>query len=1244
MKLHLPKMLLTAVLAACVAPAYAESEVVQWQTPVFGGTEYKWTGGAGTQDYATDDNWSNNAAPERNNNKGPVLVYDGVTVSVNGGEGVDTSDKGGIKVINGSVVASTLGRWGGSIFVEYGSELTTSLNTSIGTQLKNTESADTANVYVGGKLTITNTALNLNDGNTWQNWQIDTYGSVDITAATSINLEYGETSYSWNLQYLKADDVTAGLDESVTVKNRQKKDITFTQKLISSSVSLSDKIDSVTVFDKATGEVVAAENYTLTYGEGGGLSISYTAQGYEAASLQTSGNITWKHGGDGWMIVGDAAQTDTSFLNGDTVTFAGDGTASLLGDVIVSDITVGEGVNYTVNMADNSSLCITTQKDNFIAGFKITGGESTSLHLNMSTKTDHTGDSTIVLSEGSSVGAVYVDGVFAYNVNNTESVSSNLRGADLHLSNGGVLLLRNKPSGIVNANIGDIYFVGNGEIRTCGGITAGMNTEIQDNIYAWGILKTTDIGSLKLSGDIQAQTIVVNSKDAWETKGTISLSGSVKADNIIAQGGNLNLSGTVNTSQLKSSGGAINISGTSTVTGSVTASQLRLGEGGEGNVTISKYGKLTITGTTNGHGTAASILLGYDANPSTLLVDGGELVANDTVVRLSWNGAGTLEVKNGTANVKGLNFWGENAGGGLAGHFKLGSDDGDGTARINIGSEGIAQCSYKNNTPSNLTITLSNGIIGATADWTTSYNRSFTPVTFNLTGAGTGTVFDTADANGTKDASGAVLGRTITIDNSLGGTGKLEKKGAGTLVLQCNNTYSGGTTITGGVLKTTHKKALGSGTLTFNGGTLTLASDLDVNSIVNKNDATKNLQGYTLSVTNGVTGDNNLVVQNGTLIIGKDLTLNGNLTLEKYTTGEDENAVTHGAEIQLYGKDNTVNVLDLSNNNKAKGKVVLKESSATSIKNGYGTDSGALWMNSSSYIELEKDASLTWEKAKVIGISSETKGQISTTSENEDLYLGSTSATISNVKLTVTEESNTDVNINLQNVELTNDGTGTLTLTNSDNTLTALHALKGNVSVTGQDELVLNALTIAQGNTLTVDTVAVGGSSVVYSAENTGATATLEGGATINGSLNLSNASSLTLDGIGEGSLVKITGDLILPVASETPTLTLSGDILSSLNAMNQGDELGIFSVRGGFFVGNWEINALDATNGIPLNTVFSAGEGYNFEDYYLGFTPGIGDEAGYSTVYIGKIVPEPTTATLSLLALAALAARRRRR
>jgi len=857
----------------------------------------------------------------------------------------------------------------------------------------------------------------------------------------------------------------------------------------------------------------------------------------------------------------------------------------------------------------------------------------------------------------------YADGTFALNSTTVTNKTATIVTEQLQINGG-------RASNLANIlTNGDIIVGGNGQLylqtwTSVTGAASGLNIEISNDIYIGNTTQNGAISTASYSGNVEISGDIILIEDSSITKepdtegrGTTTvISGSITGDYTLSLRGAtdwagiqqqldaLTISGGMDLAGLKFDGtkaAAVNLSGTVDVDTLTIATNTTITKTGTNSMTFGKAdlkGKLEFAG--SGDIEVTGEIKGINSGVAELIVD-KNITLKSTSLHAAWSMPnitvdGIVETDtfklstdknttnvNGTGTIKTKTFYLGNEG-----VYNLTG------VRIEVGSGGIQHTSVDEHI-----INMGNITIAAVDTWTMVSQNDF-----SLADASTGTTFEVA-----KDKTATI---EAVIRDKVDGTGetavttfgKLNKTGDGILVLSGNNTYSGGTTITGGVLKTTHKKALGSGTLTFNGGTLTLASDLDVNSIVNENDATKNLQGYTLSVTNGVTGDNKLVVQNGTLIIGKDLTLNGNLTLEKYTTGEDENAVTHGAEIQLYGKDNTVNVLDLSNGGNAKGKVVLKESSATSIKNGYNTDSGALWMNSSSYIELEKDASLTWEKAKVIGISSETKGQISTTSDNENLYLGSQSATISNVKLTVTEESNTDVNINLQNVELTNDGTGTLALTNSDNTLTALHALEGSVTVTGQDELVLNALTIAKGNTLTVDTVAVGGSSVVYSAENTGATATLEGGATINGSLNLRNASSLTLDGIGEGSLVKITGNLILPEASETPTLTLSGDILSSLNAMNQGDELGIFSVQGGFFVGDKVTDALDATNGIALKTVFSAGEGYNFEDYYLGFTPGTGDEAGYSTVYIGKIVPEPTTATLSLLALAALAARRRRR
>ncbi|MFZ4288163.1 autotransporter-associated beta strand repeat-containing protein [Variovorax sp. HJSM1_2] len=69
----------------------------------------------------------------------------------------------------------------------------------------------------------------------------------------------------------------------------------------------------------------------------------------------------------------------------------------------------------------------------------------------------------------------------------------------------------------------------------------------------------------------------------------------------------------------------------------------------------------------------------------------------------------------------------------------------------------------------------------------------------------------------TLNASGGTLdvdvGSTLTLTSSIAGTGALNKTDAGTLVLSSANTYSGGTTISGGVLKITHVDGVGSGTV-----------------------------------------------------------------------------------------------------------------------------------------------------------------------------------------------------------------------------------------------------------------------------------------------------------------------------------------------------------------------------------------------------------------------------------------------
>ena len=85
---------------------------------------------------------------------------------------------------------------------------------------------------------------------------------------------------------------------------------------------------------------------------------------------------------------------------------------------------------------------------------------------------------------------------------------------------------------------------------------------------------------------------------------------------------------------------------------------------------------------------------------------------------------------------------------------------------------------------------------------------------------------DIMDFSGTVDLGGAT--RVITLNQASGGdvafegvvsNGGIDKQGDGILILDGNNTYAGGTTLTGGTLAVTHDNALGTGGLTIANGT-----------------------------------------------------------------------------------------------------------------------------------------------------------------------------------------------------------------------------------------------------------------------------------------------------------------------------------------------------------------------------------------------------------------------------------------
>lgn len=116
-----------------------------------------------------------------------------------------------------------------------------------------------------------------------------------------------------------------------------------------------------------------------------------------------------------------------------------------------------------------------------------------------------------------------------------------------------------------------------------------------------------------------------------------------------------------------------------------------------------------------------------------------------------------------------------------------------------------------------------------------------------------------------------------TASDRISGAGALTKSGGGTLIVSNDNTYSGGTSISGGILQIDGANRLGNGAITLNGGTL---QSLAVSPLVLTNNVTVGSANGTID-----TGGQNLTVPTMTSLTGRltksgggDLTVTGSFT------------------------------------------------------------------------------------------------------------------------------------------------------------------------------------------------------------------------------------------------------------------------------------------------------------------------------------------------------------------------------
>ncbi|EBX6177883.1 AIDA autotransporter-like protein ShdA, partial [Salmonella enterica subsp. enterica serovar Rissen] len=173
-----------------------------------------------------------------------------------------------------------------------------------------------------------------------------------------------------------------------------------------------------------------------------------------------------------------------------------------------------------------------------------------------------------------------------------------------------------------------------------------------------------------------------------------------------------------------------------------------------------------------------------------------------------------------------------------------------------------------------------------------------TLIATNVEALGTGNVTDNATLE---------MNTGGDFDNAISGSGQVVKSGDETLTLSGANSYTGGTTISGGTLVASNVEALGSGDVTDN-ATLELNTSGDfanniggTGSVVKSGDKT-----LTLSGANSYTGGT--IISGGTLVATNVDALGtgdviDNATLELNTGGDFDNAISGSGQVVKSGDD-----------------------------------------------------------------------------------------------------------------------------------------------------------------------------------------------------------------------------------------------------------------------------------------------------------------------------------------------------
>ncbi|HCM3060331.1 TPA: autotransporter-associated beta strand repeat-containing protein [Salmonella enterica subsp. enterica serovar Hato] len=703
-----------------------------------------------------------------------------------------------------------------------------------GTLILNAENTYTGGTTIsGGTLVATN---------------VDALGSGDVTDDATLELNTGGTfdnAISGSGQVVKSGDDVLTLSGANSYSGGT---------LISDGTLVASNVEAL-----GTGDVT--DNATLELNTGGTFDNAISGSGKVEKSgddaLTLSGANTYTGGtliSDGTLVasnveaLGTGDVTDNAVLELNTggdfdnaisgsgqVEKSGDGTLTLSGsNTYTGGTTINDGTLIATSVdalgsgdvTDNATLELNTggDFDNAISG---------------SGKVEKSGDETLTLSGTNTyTGGTTISGgtLVASNVDalGTGDVTDN---ATLELNTGGTFDNVISGSGQV-VKSGDKTLTLSGANSYTGGTTINDGTLVASNVEALGSGDVTNDAVLELNTGGTFDNVISGSGQVVKSgDDALTLSGSNTY-----RGGTLISSGTLVAND-------VNALGTGDVTDNAA---LMLNTGGDfinnigGTGRVEKSGDQTLT------------LSGANSYTGGTLISSGTLVANDV------NALGTGDVTD-DATLE-LNTGGDfdNAISGSGQVVKSGDDT--------------------------LTLSGTNSYTGGTTI------SGGTLVATNVDALGTGDVTNNATLE--LNTGGDFI-------NNIGGTGRVEKSGDDTLTLSGSNTYTGGTLINGGTLVASNVEALGTGDVTDNatlalntGGTFDNAIS-GSGQVVKSGDETLTLSG-TNSYTGGTTISGGTLVATNVEALGTG-SVTDNATLELNTSGTFDNVISGRGQVVKSG-------------------------------------------------------------------------------------------------------------------------------------------------------------------------------------------------------------------------------------------------------------------------------------------------------------------------------------------------------